>query len=270
MSSAYLEIGWLDLALAATLLGINFALSAALRLGLTRRLFLATARMAVQLWLVGFVLEWVFAAERPWVILAMALVMAAVAGVAAVNRTSRRFAGIYWDSLLTILVVSFLITGFAVLGVLRVEPWWDPQYLIPLLGMLLGNALTGISLGLDRFLESCVGRRGQLEGRMALGATRWEAARGEVREALRVALIPTVNSMMVMGVVSLPGMMTGQILAGADPADAVRYQILIMVMIAACVALASLGVVSLAFLRLFSPRPRLRSERLRGARGNGE
>jgi putative ABC transport system permease protein len=268
VSSAYLEIGWLDLALAAALLAVNFGISAALRLGLTRSLLVAAVRMTVQLWLVGFVLEWVFAAERPWVILAMALVMAAVAGVAAVHRTSRRFVGVYWDSLLTILVVSFLITGFAVLGVLRVDPWWYPQYLIPLLGMLLGNALTGISLGLDRFLEGYVGHRDRLEGRMVLGATRWETARGEVREALRVALIPTVNSMLVMGVVSLPGMMTGQILAGADPADAVRYQILIMLMIAACVALASLGVVSLAFLRLVSPRPRLRSERLRGSTGN--
>jgi len=263
VSSAYLEIGWLDLALAATLLAVSFGLSAALRLGLTRRLSIAAVRMTVQLWLIGMVLEWVFAADRPWVILTMALAMAGVAGVAAVNRTERRFAGIYWDSLLTILAVSFLITGFALLGVLRVEPWWDPQYLIPLLGMLLGNALTGISLGLDRFVDGCVDHRERLESLLALGATRWEAARGEVREALRVALIPTVNSMMVMGIVSLPGMMTGQILAGADPGDAVRYQILIMVMIAACVAMASFGVVILAYLRLFSPRPRLRLERLR-------
>jgi len=261
-SSLYLEIGWLDLALAATLLAVSLGLSLTLRLGLSKSLLVASTRMIVQLWLVGFVLEWVFTTERPVVILAMALVMAAVAGVAAVHRTRRRFAGIYWDSLLTILTVSFLITGFTVLGVLRVDPWWDPQYLIPLLGMLLGNALTGISLALDRFLEGCVDRRDRLEVRMTLGATRWEAAGGEIREALRVALIPTVNSMMVMGIVSLPGMMTGQILAGADPADAVRYQILILMMIAACVSLASFGVVSLAFLRLFSPRPRLRTERL--------
>lgn len=263
MSTAYVEIGWLDLALAAVLLLANFALSTALRLGLSKTLAIAAVRMTVQLWLVGFVLEWVFAAERPWVILAMALLMTGVAGVSAVQRTRRRFSGIYWDSLVTILGVSFVITGFALLGVLRVEPWWDPQYLIPLLGMLLGNALTGISLALDRFLEACAERRDRLEGRMVLGATRWEAARREVRQALRVALIPTVNSMMVMGIVSLPGMMTGQILAGADPADAVRYQILIMAMIASCVALASFGVVGLAFLRLFSPRPRLRVERLR-------
>lgn len=264
MSSPYLEIAWLDLALAATLLAVSLGLSLALRLGLSKSLLVASLRMIVQLWLIGFVLEWVFATEQPLVILAMALVMAAVAGVAAVNRTRRRFTGIYWDSLLTILTVSFLITGFTVLGLLEVEPWWDPQYLIPLLGMLLGNALTGISLALDRFLEGCTDRRDRLEVRLVLGATRWEAAQGEIREALRVALIPTVNSMMVMGIVSLPGMMTGQILAGADPADAVRYQILILMMIAACVSLASFGVVGLAFLRLFSPRPRLRRERLAG------
>lgn len=259
----YLEVGYGQLALAGLLLLVNLGLDVSLRLGMTRDLLVASARMTVQLLLVGLVLDWVFSVRDPWVILAMAVLMAGLAGVAAVNRTARRFPGVYWNALVTILGASFVVTGFALVGVLRVDPWFDPQYLIPLLGMLLGNALNGISLGLDRFTEGCARGRGRIESLLALGATRWEAARHDVREAMRVGLIPVVNSMMIMGVVSLPGMMTGQILAGADPGHAVRYQILIMVMIASCVALATLGVVLLAFRTLFDRRHRLRHERLR-------
>jgi len=267
---SYIEIGYGQLALGALLLVLSLGLGAALRLGLTRRLTVAAVRMIVQLLLVGVVLDWVFSTRNPAVILGIALLMAGLAGVAAVNRTARRFPGVYWNSLVTILAASFLVTGFALVGVLRVRPWFDPQYLIPLLGMLLGNALTGISLGLDRFMEGCAGGRGRVESLLALGATRWEAARHDVREAMRVALIPVVNSMMIMGVVSLPGMMTGQILAGADPGDAVRYQILIMFMIASCVGLASLGVVLLAYRALFDARHRLRLDRLDRPGGGGE
>ena len=252
-----------QLALASLLLLVAIGLSAALRLGLTRGLAVAATRMVVQLALVGLVLDWVFATENPAVVLALAVGMALLAGHAAVRRTSRRFAGVWLDALVSVLGASFVVTGAAVLGVLRIEPWYDPQYVIPLHGMLLGNALTGISLSLDRFMEGAARERGLVDARLALGATRWEAARPLVRDAVRTGLVPITNSMAVMGVVSLPGMMTGQILAGAAPADAVRYQILIAFMIAACVALAALGVVAIAYRRLFTADHRFHPERLR-------
>ena len=149
---------------------------------------------------------------------------------------------------------------------LQVQPWYSPQYLIPLLGMVLGNTLNGISLSLDRFMESLVNQRDQIETWLTLGATRWEAAHSQVREAIRVGMIPTINSMMVMGLVSLPGMMTGQILAGANPIDAVRYQIMIVFMIAAGAAIGIFSVVLLAFRTLFSPDHQLRLDRLTKAK----
>ena len=260
---AYLPIGFWQLALAAMLIAVNLGLSLALRLGLTRSLLVASVRMSVQLLLIGLVLEWVFALDEPLPIIGIALLMSGLAGVSAVQRTKRRFAGVYWDSLVSVLGAAFLVTGFALAGVLRVQPWYDAQYSIPLLGMVLGNVLNGISLALDRFTEGVTQRRGQVELLLSLGASRWEAAHELVSDALRVGMIPTINAMMVMGIVSLPGMMTGQILAGAAPADAVRYQIVIMFMIAAATALGTFGVVMLAFLRLFDRRHRLRSERLR-------
>ncbi len=265
MNAAYVDISLGQLALASALLLVALGLSVALKLGLTRGLAVAATRMVVQLLLVGLVLEWVFSTENPAIVVSLAVGMALLAGHAAVRRTSRRFAGIWLDALVSVLGASFVVTGAAVLGILRIEPWYDPQYLIPLHGMLLGNALTGISLSLDRFMEGAGRGRDLVDARLALGATRWEAARPLFRDAVRTGLVPITNSMAVMGIVSLPGMMTGQILAGAAPADAVRYQILIVFMIAACVALAALSVVGLAYRRLFTPDHRFHPHRLRAA-----
>lgn len=259
---SYIAINYGQLALASALILINIALSFILRLGLEQRLWVASLRMVIQLLLVGYILEWVFTLSNPAWVLLVALAMTIMAGMSAVNRTRRRFGSIYWNSFVSILTSSFLVTGLAVTGIIKVQPWYNPQYVIPLLGMVLGNALTGTSLALDRFMEDLINSRGQVEALLALGATRWEAAHGTIKEALRTGMIPTINSMMVMGLVSLPGMMTGQILAGSSPIDAVRYQIVIIFMIAAGTALSTMGVVLLAFQALFSPKHRLHAERL--------
>lgn len=262
MEPSYIQISNGQLALAAGLILINIVLSVVLQLGLERRLLIASARMVIQLLLVGYVLEWVFTLRNPLWVLMVALVMTVLAGTSAVGRTRRRFSSIYWNSFLSILVSSFLITSLAVSGIIRVEPWYDPQYLIPLLGMVLGNALTGVSLALDCFTEDLATAREPIEALLALGATRWEAAHKPIQKALRTGMIPTINSMLVMGLVSLPGMMTGQILAGAHPFDAVRYQIVIIFMIAAGTALSTIGVVLLSFQALFSQEHQLRLDRL--------
>ncbi len=264
MSNAnYIELSYGRLVLATALMGINLCLSIAFQLELTRDLLVASTRMVVQLLLIGFALEWLFERQNPALILAIALLMAAVAGRAAVERTQRRFGGIYWQSIVSVLGAAAVVTGWAVVAVVRVDPWYDPQYLIPLLGMVLGNALTGISLGLDRLMEGLVDGQHRIETLLSLGANRWEAARGQIQAAVRTGMIPIVNSMMVMGLVSLPGMMTGQILVGASPIDAVRYQIAIVFTIASGTALGTFGVVLLAFSRLFDGADRLRLDRLR-------
>lgn len=242
-----------QLALAAALLLINVVLSARLRLGLERDVLVAGARMVAQLLAVGLILGWVFALRSPLPVLGIGLVMTVLAGQAAVGRSRERYARVYLDAFLAVFGSSFLLTGLALSGLLRVHPWFEPQYAVPILGMVLGNTLTGVSLSLDRFTSDVVGRRAQIEGLLALGATRWEAAHAEVAAAVRTGMIPTLNSMAVLGIVSLPGMMTGQILAGASPNTAVRYQIVIMFVLAASSALGSLTVTLLAFRALFDP-----------------
>jgi putative ABC transport system permease protein len=146
---------------------------------------------------------------------------------------------------------------------LRVEPWYLPQYAIPLLGMILGNTLTGISLGLERFTDALTQGRDQVELLLTLGGTRWEAALPAIRQAARTGMIPILNSMTVVGIVSLPGMMTGQLLAGVSPVQAVKYQIVIMFLIASATALGTVGAVLLGYLRLFNRRHQFRFEALR-------
>ena len=252
MATDYISLSYTQLFLATLLILVNIFLSLFLRLGLTQSLVVASLRMVVQLLLVGYCLQWIFTLRNPLLILLLALFMTTIAALSSVNRTRRRFTNIYWHNLVCLLSASFLVTGLIVKGIIRLDPWYDPQYLIPLLGMVLGNALTGTSLALDKFMEELTSKREQIEALLTLGATRWEAAHEPLKEALQTGMIPTINSMMVMGLVSLPGMMTGQILAGAKPTDAVRYQILIIFTQASGTAIATISVIILAFFTLFN------------------
>lgn len=262
-----LPIGVAQLGMAALLVLCAGAVSVGMRLRLERTLAIASARTVLQLSLVGYVLAWVFRVESPWILAGVLLIMTAVAGHAAVARSTRRFAGAGVGAFLT-LVLTGLVTTFTVTGViLGVRPWYHAQYVVPLLGMVLGNSLTGVSLSLDTLLADLDEQRDRVEMELALGATRWEAARGPLREAVRRGMIPILNSMTVVGIVSLPGMMTGQILEGADPLTAVRYQIVVMFMIAAATALGCMGLTLFVYSRLFNERHQLRTERIERAKG---
>jgi putative ABC transport system permease protein len=257
MGDSYLELSYWQVAAAALLIVINGLISLSLRLGLERQLAVASARMTAQLLLIGLVLQWVFAVDAVWAVLSLMTLMTLVAGGSAVERTRHRFSGIWLNSIVSVWASSWLVTAFALFGIVRVAPWYRPQYAIPLLGMILGNTLSGISLGLDRFSGDLQVRRDEIETFLALGATRWEAASSTVREAVRTGMIPTLNAMMVTGIVSLPGMMTGQLLSGVDPIEAVKYQLVIMFLIAAGTGLGTVSVVLLSFRRLFSERHQL-------------
>jgi len=257
------DLGTGDLALAAALVVVAGVVSAALRLGLGRQLLVASIRTVVQLLLVGYVLQFVFGVGSLLVVMAMAAVMIVMAARAAAGRPSRTFPGATGDAFVTLLLTGLVVSVTVTTVVVRPSPWYDPRYFLPLLGMILGNGLTGISLALDSFLASLVAGRDTVETELALGATAGEAARPHVREAVRRGLIPIINSMMVVGLVSLPGMMTGQILAGADPLAAVKYQIVVMFMIAGATSLGAIGVVHLARRRLFNERHQLRLETVR-------
>lgn len=268
MPLEYHNLTAFEVATAAGLILVNGLISLALKLGLERNLLIASVRTVVQLLLIGYLLGWIFSVNRIIAVAALMTLMSLIAGVAAVRRTPHRFPGIWLNSIVAVMTSSWLVTGVALAFIIRPEVWGGhaAQYAIPLMGMILGNTLNGISLGLDRLGSGLADRRLQVEMLLTLGATRWEAARATVRQAVRTGMIPIINSMMVVGLVSLPGMMTGQLLVGADPMAAVEYQIVIMFLIAAGTALGTMGVVLLSYLRLFNTRHQFLSERIKAPR----
>ncbi|MCK4414573.1 MAG: iron export ABC transporter permease subunit FetB [Candidatus Eisenbacteria sp.] len=258
-----IALGWEDLAVAAGLVVVAGVISLLMKLRIERRLAIASLRTVVQLLLIGYVLEWVFAARSLLALAPIVMLMVAGATHAAIRRPRRSLAGIGWRAFLTLVTSGLITTITATAVIIGVRPWYEPHYLVPLLGMVLGNTMNAISLSVDHLLETLTERRGEVEMELALGATRWEAARGPIADAVRRGMIPIVNSMTVVGIVSLPGMMTGQILAGADPVVAVRYQIMIMFMLAAGTALGSIGMAMLVYRRLFNQRHQLLAEAIR-------
>ncbi len=265
---SYIALDDLDLALAALLVVLNGGLSLALQLGLARQLAIATLRMIVQLLLVGLVLEVLFSLVSPlWTGLA-ALAMLLFAGREIMARQERRLTGFWAYGLGTscMLVAATLVTIFALVVQVNPDPWYHPRYALPLLGMVLGNTMTGISLGLHTLTTGLTRDRAAVEARLALGATRYEAVLPVSRAAMRTALMPIINSMAATGLVALPGMMTGQILAGADPVQAVKYQILVMFLIAGGTGLGATSAVMAGGHRLTDARHRLRLDRLTPSR----
>jgi len=251
----------LDLVLAASLILINALISFRLRLGLERQLLIASLRTVVQLVLIGLLLDWIFSLSGWYWPVSLLLIMTTVAASAAASRSGYRFPGIYKASFAAMASASTVVTCFSILFIIELDPWYKPQYIIPLFGMLLGNTVNGISLGLRQWGLEVTQRWELIETRLACGATAREASEAALREAMRTGMIPIVNSMMIVGLVSLPGMMTGLILQGAAPGDAVAYQILIMFMIASGTALGTLAAVWFAFRASFGPSEELLRER---------
>jgi putative ABC transport system permease protein len=258
----FIELGPTQLAIAALLVVAAGIVSLVLQLGVERRLATAALRTVIQLGLLGLVLERVFSLRNPLLIVGLLILMTVFAAREAVSRATRRYRGILVDAWLTMAVSCFAVGGIVTSLVVGVEPWYEPQYVIPLLGMILGNSLTGIALGLDSFLDHLDVRSAEVELRLAFGATRHEALAAPLRDAIRTGMIPIINSMAAAGIVSLPGMMTGQILAGSPPMQAVAYQIVVMFMLAAAVAFGAMLVVVLAGRHFMGTDATLRLDRM--------
>ncbi len=261
----YITLDLFDLAAAALLVLVNGVISILFSLGIARALIVAAVRMCVQLAAVGLVLRYIFDRSDLWMVILIAALMAVVAGYEAMSRQKFRFTGLwgYGIGSAGIFAAGFTTIVFAMLVVLKPDPWYLPRYALPILGMILGNILTAVALGLNTLVTTARRERPAIEARLALGATWAEASNPIVRDALLTALMPIVNAMAVIGIVALPGMMTGQILAGVEPLEAVKYQIVIMFLIAGGTALGALIAVLLATRRLSDDRQRLRLDRIR-------
>lgn len=243
----YLVIGWVELGISVMFVMAAGALSLWQNLQLTRSLLIGTIRTFIQLIAVGFLIKFIFRLESPWLVLGYFAVTAVVAAQVVRGAVKEKGTSLFLPTLLTILSVGFIITWSVVGIIVGAHPWWEPQYFVPLGGMISGNVMSAVSIGLRKWFEGMRSHRQEVEMKLVLGATPAEASANIFRESLKLAMMPTITGMMSVGLVQLPGMMTGQILAGAAPGHAVRYQIVVMLMLTASTAFGS-------FLALYAVR----------------
>lgn len=243
-----LTISPAGLAAAALLLLVPFFVVSWAGLPLRKQLLVGAARMALQLAGLGLVLEVLFRTDHWALTLGWFTVMILAAAQSILKRT-----GVRLPRLPVLLVAALAAAGggtlaFCLLAVIHPEPLLGARYLIPLGGMILGNSMNGTTLALDRFVSGLVGDEGRREREtlLGLGASPVQARRPFLQRALRAALLPTLNTLATMGLVSIPGMMTGQILGGSSPSTAIGYQAVIMLAILAAVSISSLLVILIA------------------------
>jgi len=237
-----LTLGWLDLALASALVVVAMGISAWQRLGLARGFAIGAVRATVQLVAVGYVLSFLISTQRWYLVLLTLFVMLVAATITATDRQRDGRRRLFVISGTALLIGACLTLAYVDAVVLRLHPWYNPQYLIPLFGMIIGNSMNGAALAAERLNGEMGLRRGEVEAYLALGASPTRASAEPVRRALVASMTPTLNMLMVVGLVSLPGMMTGYIIAGSSPLTAVRYQIIVVFMLAGAVAVTSVSV----------------------------
>lgn len=179
-------------------------------------LFYALIRMLIQLMLIGYVLTYIFDADSPYLVILILSIMLIAASVIALRPVQKRQNSLYLHAFVAIFFGGVFTLMMVVFGVLDLNPWYEPRFLIPIAGMIFANSMNAVSISAERFESEIRRENSYIDAR----ATSYKAA-----------LIPIVNALFAVGLVSLPGMMTGQILSGVDPLVAVRYQIMVMLMI---------------------------------------
>jgi putative ABC transport system permease protein len=263
-----IDLSWWQLSIAAFMVIALAVVSMIAKLNVGKPILIAALRTVIQLTLIGLVLEALFSVGSfHWVAL-MAGVMLLVAGREVMARQKHRLKGgwAFGIGTVSMFISGFTVTVLTLTVVIGPDPWYTPQYAIPLLGMLLGNTMTGVALSLDRLTEAVWRQRSVIENRLMLGQS-WQEAIGDFRrEAMRSGMMPMINAMAAAGIVSLPGMMTGQILGGSPPGVAVKYQILVMFTITVGSGFGAMAAVSAGSRRLFDERERLRTDRLTAAK----
>jgi len=230
------------------------------RFGLNRDLLVSVLRMSLQLLAIGYVLKYLFEVQIWYLTIGVFLVMVFFAAHTVVARTGLKFKGTTLVLGLAMLVGAGSVSAVLALYAVQVQPWYDPRYFIPLAGMVIGNSMNGCALALERFYSGLKQGRRLVESLVAHGATGKEASRQMLRSAFRASLIPTLSSMSGIGIVFIPGMMTGQILGGVEPLDSIRYQIVIMMAILGSVALSSYLILVLQQRKFFDEYSLLREE----------
>lgn len=260
--TSIIDLSYLKLFLAYGAFLLAVGLSRLQGIGESLDMLWVSVRMVVQLFAVGYLLRWIFAVRHPVLTLLILLLMAGFALQVLAGRIKNKIPGFYRVVSSSLFFGCGGVTFYFCLLVVNPSPWYDPRYLIPLAGMIIGNSMNAAGLAAERLSAEMLERREEIETALCLGATSRAACDNAMRSAFRAALLPVTNTMAAMGIVSLPGMMTGQILSGTDPLTAVKYQLAIMFAILGSVGATSFLILLSGYRYYFTSAHQLRDPTL--------
>lgn len=223
-----------------------------------KEILISSIRMTIQLIITGYVLVYLFENSNP-IYTILVLIAMEVFSIHNIFKRSKLKLSKKLKKIIALSMTLGTLTSlfYFLFVVVRISPWYNPQYFIPIAGMLIGNSMTGITLGVNRLVDGMTSQKALVEAALMLGATPKVAAKSIVNAAFDSAILPTINSMVGMGIVFLPGMMTGQILSGTAPTTAIEYQIAIMLGILGSVSLTVILFVQLGYKTFFNKEDQL-------------
>jgi len=262
VSEGFISVGWVQVGYAAAFLLVTIFVSALLKLNLEGSIIMGGVRTCAQLLLLGLVLDYIFQAQNPWLTAFIFLGMIVAGAANAYLLDEPRQAGTFWRFCGLLAVVFTVVTLPIGRWILAARPWYQPQYIIPFGGMLIGNAVTAGLLAHRSLGKLLHDNAAVVETKLALGASSFRAAYPQMVEAVKAGMLPSITALMMVGLVHIPGIFGGQVLAGLPAIEAAKYQIVVMYMLTAGSALTTVGLVFSALRGFFTRRHQLRWESL--------
>jgi putative ABC transport system permease protein len=252
--STSIQVSVGQVAASLALVALAAAISFWWKADLERDIGIAAVRSLIQLTAIGYAIKLIFEADTIWLVFALLAVMVLFGAITASNRAGRV------PHAFVPLLIALSLAGVSTLGLVVALGIFDPtpRYLVPVGGMVIGNAMTAAAVALNRLGDEMADSRARVEATLALGATAREAAMPTVRRALRSGMITLVDSTKTTGLIFFPGTMVGMLLAGANPTDAVRLQLILLYTLLGSVAIAALLATGLAYRNFFTPAQQLR------------
>ena len=244
MNGNYYAIDIWGLIAALVMVAIAAGISETMRMGVGRTLLWSACRALLQLCAMGFIMEYVIRSNNPWLVLLLVAFMLIAAVQITLSRAKGVPKGLAGPVFLSLVVTMLIMISLVTELIIRPQPWYAPQLVVPLTGMLLGNTVSALAVGLSRFFESMKERRDEVDTLLA--------ARPSIVSSIRLGLLPTTASLASAGIVTVPGMMAGQIIAGGNPIDAAKYQFMILATIAALTLLADSIIMLMVYKRCFT------------------
>ena len=265
MGNTY-DIDIWGLAVAMAMVAVAAGVSGVMRMGVGRQLMWSACRALLQLCAMGLVVAYVIRADNVWLVFTVIGVMLVAAVQIVLSRAKGVPKGLAGPVLLSLTITMLLMISLVTELVVRPHPWYAPQLVVPLTGMLLGNTVSALAIGLSRFYESMDERRDEIDTLLALGASAWEAARPSIVSSIRLGLLPTMATLASCGIVTIPGMMAGQVIAGGDPVEAGKYQFVVFAAIAALTLVADSLIMAMTYRTCFTASDQFRPRDIRGVR----